>query len=164
MKFYRNFFTLVSALFLGVSKLTFKFTLFHLNITLQMNMFIDRYSPSNTLSHCGRICLSLVMNTLCAGDEHFWRWRKTLLALKMNTFGAGVERIWHWRIMCFALEINTLVLEMNEFNTRVKSSATHTHQLATRDFQIEFMSWWLLITATHLRKRVLWHCREPKGV
>ena len=62
------------------------------------------------------------------------------MALKVNTFGTGVERVWHWRIMCFALEINTLVLEMNEFNTRVKSSVTHTHQLATTDFQIEFMS------------------------
>ena len=59
--------------------------------------------------------------------------------------------------MSFTLETNTLVLEMNEFNTPVRSSATPTHQLATGCFHTELMSWWLLVTATHPPKWVLWH-------
>ena len=51
------------------------------------------------------------------------------MELETSTFGAGVERVWHRRIMRFMLEMNTLVLEMNEFNTRVRFSATHIHQL-----------------------------------
>ena len=45
-------------------------------------------------SHCRQTCLLLATYRFCAGDEYFWRWRKTLLALEKNAFGARDERIW----------------------------------------------------------------------
>ena len=98
------------------------------------------YSPLNMISHCIRMCLSLVMsvfclepNTLvletdafCAGDKHF---------------SAGDERV------------------ENEC-----SNFSHTHtQLATSDYQTKLMSRWLLVTATHIWTQVLSCCGDPKG-
>ena len=46
------------------------------------------------------------MNPFCARDEHFWRWRRTLLTLETNTSGAGDEHYWRWRRTLLALETN----------------------------------------------------------
>ena len=65
------------------------------------------YSPPNMISHCRqtssitskyeshckRICLSLAMNTFCAGYEHFFRWIRTLLALETNTFKLEINNL-----------------------------------------------------------------------
>ena len=84
-----------------------------------MNTFIASneislcYSPANTKSrlltskyesHCKQTCSSLATNAFCAGDEHFWCWRR----------------------LHFMLEMNTLALETNVLETCVRASATHT--------------------------------------
>ena len=66
-------------------------------------------------------------------------WRRTLLARGMNMFCASDE---------------PLEMESNVLKTRIQTFATHT-QLATSDFQIELISRWLLLTGTHLRKRMV---------
>ena len=102
--------------------------------TFKLNSF-----PPITISHCRQTCLSLVTNIFCAGDEHYWQWRRT----------------------CFTLETNTLVLEMSALKMLVRTSTTHT-QLATSDFQTKLISRWSLVTATHLR--ALSRCGDPKGI
>ena len=55
-------------------------------------------------------------------NEHVLYWRQTLLELETTHF---------------ALEMNTLVLEMNVYETRVHTSATHTasyQQLRNRTY------------------------------
>ena len=55
--------------------------------------------------------LSLGNNTLCVGNERFWRWRQMRLVLETNTFGAGDKCAGagdkpdqRWRLTCLVLE------------------------------------------------------------
>ena len=92
------------------------------------------------------------------GHEHFWRWRQNHFALETESFHTGDGIISHWR--------RTLVLVMNAFKMLVRTLATCAHVLyihKTSDFQAGLMSWWLLLTVTHVQKWVLSHCGNPKG-
>ena len=138
--FFRNIFPLVLVLFWGVYKLNLKKDeciycwrrdspcYSEYDFTLQSYTFIasdEMFSATHPKykSHCRQIRLSLAMNAYCAGEKHFWCWRWT----------------------CFALEMKTLALERNMLKKHLQTSATHTHtQLATSNFQTEFMLRWLL--------------------
>ena len=145
-------------LFLRDSKPTFKYNSFHLDVTLQTNAFIATNEIHVHVVFATHLQIQyrtadedvFAMNVLCAGDEHFWRWR--------------------WKR--FTLEVNTLMLEMNVLKMRDRTSATHIHtrtptqlhvHVATSDFQTELMLRWLLVTATHLQKRVLSCHGDPKS-
>ena len=155
--FFRNFFPLVSVLFWGVSKPTFKYNSFQLQIryhtadVLIASNEIASATHLRTRHHCRQTRSSLATNAFCAawsGDEHFWRWRRARFAL-----------------------------ETNKLKTYVRTPATHT-QLATSDFQTNssytrtasyqrlpnrtFVEMIASHNYTHLQTQALSRCGDPK--
>ena len=100
--FFRNFFPLVSVLFGGVSKPTFKYNSFQLQIryhtadVLIASNEIASATHLRTRHHCRQTRSSLATNAFCAawsGDEHFWRWRRARFALETSAFRAGDKQV-----------------------------------------------------------------------
>ena len=164
--FFRNFFPLVSVLFWGVSKPTFKYNSFQLQI--RYHTADDVLIASNEIASATHLRTrhhTADKRVLCCMVR-----RRTLLALETNTFGAGDERVSRWRRARFALETNKL-------KTYVRTPATHT-QLATSDFQTNssytrtasyqrlpnrtFVEMIASHNYTHLQTQALSRCGDPK--
>ena len=52
----------------------------HLSLAMRQCLLLT----SKYESYCRRTGLLLATNALCAGDEHFWGWRRTRFVLEMN--------------------------------------------------------------------------------
>ena len=143
MKFFQKLFTPSFCPFLGVYKPTFKYqpvstlnTISHCrrtrsslatrpplllsskyDIALQTNEFITSDEP---------VLWWIETNTFGAGDEYFWRWRRTLLALETNSFRAGDELVSRWRRTRFALQTNSFRAG-DKHNENARSNFSHTH-------------------------------------
>ena len=57
-----------------------------------------------SVSKLSHALVTLKMDGFCAGDEHFWDWRRTCFTLEMNTSGAGDERVEN---ACFKLQTHS---------------------------------------------------------
>ena len=125
MKFYRSSFPLVSVLFVGGSKLTFKYNSFHLDTTLQTNALI----ASDEIVYATH--LQIQCHT---ADEHVYRcsykhvlcWRWTLSALEINTFRAAHKHV-RTHVQTSATHTQTASYQQHPNRTYVKMIASHSY-------------------------------------